>query len=138
MTTCTPEKCHHDSTIAKHAGTLELITTTLNEMRSDLKEVKTVVQVLGAVQIENAHMKESLTRAFSRIEVIEKEKAHDHELDAVIERVVKLEGAKEAYDAFINQVIGMKTLAWVLWSVLAGGLGVVILKLFVITGPVAG
>jgi uncharacterized membrane protein len=134
MSTCTPDKCPHDSTIFKHASALEMLTQTLAEMRGDIKEVKSVVQVIGAVQIESAHMKDSLARAFSRIEVMEREKAHDHELDAVIIRVKDIEKATERYDAFINQVEGMKSLAWVLWSVLAGGLGVVIMKLFVMTG----
>ena len=133
-TVCAGDKCPHDVTISRHGAAIEMLTTMLQEMRTDIKEVKNVVQVLGAVQIESAHMKESMTRAFSRIEVLEREKAHDHELDAVVTRVVVLEKAKESYDAFINQVHGMKTMAWLLWSVLAGGLGLVIFKLFVLVG----
>jgi len=134
MTTCSPDKCPHDVTITKHSSSIDLLTSLLQEMRGDLKEVKNVVQVIGSVQIEATHAKESMNRAFNRIESLEKERAHDHDLEAVVVRVKALEDAKENYDAFINQVAGMKSLAWVLWSVLAGGLGVVILKLFVISG----
>ena len=136
MAACTADKCPHDNTIAQQGAALSTLTQLLNEMRTDLKEVKSVVQVIGMVQVETTHQKEALTRVFARLETLEKEKAHDHEVDALSDRITDLETAKESYDAFINRVEGMKSLAWMLWSVLAGGLGIVILRLFVMAGPV--
>ena len=125
--------CPHEGTIAQLKQHDTMMMDMLREVRDDLKEVKGSVHVLGAIQAEAAHQKEALTRAFLRIEILEKEKAHDTELSAMALRVKALESAKESYDAFINQVHGMKTLAWGLWTVLAGGLGLVVFRLFSLT-----
>jgi regulator of replication initiation timing len=129
--------CTEEKRINRVEHAVEATQAMLQEMRTDLKEVKSVVQITGAMQIENTHMKESLTRAFARIEKLEAEKAHDQDVDEVIARVRALERSKETYDAFLNQVQGMKHLAWALWTILAGGLGLVIVKLFLLSSGAA-
>lgn len=132
MTICSTQSCAHDTAIAKHDASIDTLAKYLEEMRSDIKEMKNVLQVLSAVQVETTHTKESLNRAFGRIEALEREKAHDDDVSSLEKRIFSLEEARKDYDAFINQARGMKTLAWALWTILASGLGLVIVKLFVI------
>ena len=84
------------------------------EIKEDLKEIKESVQNIQTLKVQHEHHKEAVVRAFDRIDKLEK-----HKIEV---------------EAFINQVQGMKLFAWAVWTVLASGLGLVVLKVFSVTG----
>lgn len=131
MSTCqSGASCQYAVPIANLEQQDELLIAMLTEIKVDMKEVKTAIQAIRTIETEARHTGEALGRAFNRIETLEREKAHANAADALERRIEKLEQARESYDAFINHVRGMKTMAWVLWSVLAGGNIAVLIKLF--------
>ena len=135
MAACSPNAvCPHESSIAKLQHSDDTLMTILKEVRDDIREMKGSLSAIPTMMVEATHMKETVSRAFTRLEVLEKERAHGGDVAALIARVKELETAKDNYDAFINQVQGMKTMAWALWTILAGGLGVVIYRLTSIVG----
>lgn len=84
--------------------------TTVNEIHSDIKDIKDTLKTLSNISIKMDYQKEAIDRAFARIE--------------------QLEAFKLRADALFNQFIGLKFFAYGLWTVLAGGLGTVLLKVF--------
>lgn len=80
------------------------------ELRSDIKDIKMAVQGIETLKVEHGHHKEALNRAFSRIEGLE---THRTEVQQ-----------------FIARVDGMRAMAWALWTLLASGVGVALVKLF--------
>ena len=82
----------------------------LSEIRLELREIKSNTEVFQRLSIDHAYNKDSISRAFSRIE--------------------KLEVKQEEYNAMINQWKGARTLAWTVWSILGSGVGLLILKVF--------
>ena len=136
MTACHSGQCPHESSIAKLQQVDETLMTMLREMRDDLREMKGSMAAIPTMIAEAGHMKETIARAFSRLEVLEKDRAHGDDVAALMVRIKELEAAKDGYDAFINQVEGMKAMAWALWTILAGGLGVVIYRVTAMAGGV--
>lgn len=82
----------------------------LSEIRAELKDIKTNTSVFNTVVVDHNYHKDSLNRAFKRIEVLE---AKDKE-----------------YEAIINQVKGARTLAYTLWTILGTGVGALLIKVF--------
>lgn len=82
----------------------------LSEIRLELREIKSNTEVFQRLSIDHAYNKDSISRAFSRIE--------------------KLEVKQEEYNAMINQWKGARTLAWTVWTILGSGVGLLILKVF--------
>lgn len=82
----------------------------LGEIRSELKDIKANTSVFNNVVIDHQYSKDSLNRAFTRIE--------------------HLEEANEELDALINQWRGARALAYFLWSVMGGSILAILAKVF--------
>ena len=82
----------------------------LTELRSELKEIKLNTSQLQTLSLDYTYIKESMSRAFHRLE-----KAED-QIDNI--------------DGFIHQFEGAKKLAWVLWSIMGTGIIAVISRVF--------
>ena len=134
---CPMQNCPHHGTIAKLEQYDDHIIEFIREIRDDVRELKTAVSSIQVIQNEHLHIKDAIARSFARIEVLERERAHDKDVDNLIQRVKEIERACENYDDFIAQVRGMKSLAWALWTILASGMGAILFKLFVISNGVA-
>lgn len=134
MAECGITTCPHESAIARLTQQDSTLVEMLRDVRDDMKEVKATVQIVKVLELENKHTKETLGRAFTRIEALEAQKAATGTVSEFERRLNAIETSREAYDAFINQFKGASRLAWLLWTVMAGGLGVVIFKLFLMSG----
>lgn len=104
------QACPHSSTINVNQTQLAVILDRLNEVRDGMKALKNSVAQIATLEQGHAYHKEALSRAFDKI--------------------TELEKVTEAHENEFSQFKGMKQLAIGLWSLLAGGLGVVILKVF--------
>jgi hypothetical protein len=82
----------------------------LDNVRSDLKDIKQNTNQLTSMSAKQDSIKDALDRAFKRIEALEE--------------------FKISTDAMINQLKGAKILSIIIWSILASGLGSVIIKVF--------
>ena len=102
--------CPHTSTIVNSQTQMAVIIDRLGEIKEDLKSLKIGVSHIATLEQNAATHKEALGRAFD-------------EIKAVAEKV-------EEHAGIIQQFEGMKKLAMVLWTVLASGVGVVLLKVF--------
>lgn len=76
-----------------------------------MSEIKAATSHITALVIRQDQYKEDLSRAFRRIDDLEKFETQTN--------------------AYVNKVEGAKQLAWVLWAVLSSGLAVALFKLFV-------
>lgn len=107
---CNMDNCPHDGRIEVQQANLVMILDRLNELKEDMKELKKSVATVAMLEEGHKHHKEAIERAFKVIKELE-EKTDEHE-------------------QALHQFRGMKAMAVGLWSVLAGGLGVVIIKVF--------
>lgn len=82
----------------------------LAEIRSELKDIKTNTSVFNNVIIDHNYHKDSLNRAFKRIE--------------------KLEEKEKDYDSMIDQIKGARSLAYFLWSIMGGTILAMVVKVF--------
>lgn len=82
----------------------------MDELRVELKEIKSNTQIVNQVVNDQTYYKDSLSRAFSRIE--------------------KIEDKHDEYDAIIHRWEGARALAWVVWTIMASGLGLLMFKVF--------
>lgn len=82
----------------------------LAEIRSELKDIKTNTAVFNNVVIDHNYHKDSLNRAFVRIE--------------------KVEQKYEDLDALLNQWRGAKALAYTLWTVMGSTIIAIVIKVF--------
>jgi len=130
---CSIDKCPHESKINSLQNNHDNLVTLMREVRDDVRDVKTNVLTIRTLEVEHTHTKETMGRLFSRVEVLERERLHVDDLDTMTTRIVT-EKARESYDAFVNQVQGMKQLAWALWTIMAGGVGLLIFKFMQVTG----
>lgn len=99
----TERMCPHTGTISTTQAQMNVILDALHDIKADVRELKNI-----APDIKSQH--EALGRAFGEIEKLEKKLAE--------------------HEGVLLQFEGMKKLAMALWTVLAGGLGLVILKVF--------
>lgn len=102
--------CSHADTISALVNKDEHLSSWREELRTDVKDIKKTVEGLEVLKIEHGHTRESLTRAFNRIEVLEEHKGN--------------------MEKFIAKVEGMTSLAWVLWTILTSGVGIALFKIF--------
>ena len=100
--------------LSKLEGRIEHLETKadnfFSEIRSELKDIKAHTSVLSGIVIDSNYHKDSLSRAFERIE--------------------KLENKEKDFDAYINKIEGAKRLAYVLWTIMGTSVGAVVLKMF--------
>lgn len=82
----------------------------MDELRVELKEIKANTQIVNTVVNDQTYYKDSLHRAFDRIE--------------------KLEAKHDDYDAMVHRWEGARSLAWVVWTIMASGIGLLIFKVF--------
>jgi hypothetical protein len=80
----------------------------LGELRTELKEIKSNNQIVHNVVNDQTYYKDSLIRAFHRIE--------------------KLEETNKDYDAIINKWDGARKLAWILWTIMGSSVALLLLK----------
>lgn len=102
--------CPQVSNITDLQQNMAVIMSLLTELRDDMKTVKLTVATIATLELEHRHQKEALDRAFTRIKELE-DKIMKHQTE-------------------FDQIRGMKSLAIGLWTILAGGLGLVIVKVF--------
>jgi len=111
-----PANCAHGETINRLNQREMSVQEGIADIRADLKELKVMVNSIGKIELDHEHTKTAVSRAFSRIE--------------------NIEASVRSFDAFINQVIGMKNLSYVLWAILTSGMGLMLFKLFSMPGVV--
>ena len=102
--------CSHADTISALVNKDQHLSSWREELRTDVKDIKKAVEGLEVLKIEHGHTRESLTRAFDRIEILE---AH-----------------KSSIEKFVARIEGMTSLAWVLWTILTSGVGIALFKIF--------
>ena len=102
--------CAHADTITSLANRDLEVSAWRQEVRADLKEIKAATAGIELLRVEHNHHKEAMNRAFGRIE--------------------SLETHRSEVTQFIARVQGMTALAWALWTILSGGLGLALFKLF--------
>lgn len=102
--------CTHADTITGLANRDLEVSAWRQEVRADLKEIKAATAGIELLRVEHSHHKEAMNRAFGRIE--------------------SLETHRSEVTQFIARVQGMTALAWTLWTILSGGLGLALFKLF--------
>lgn len=86
------------------------ITKAVDELKEDMEEIKKALSSIKSLSDSQILFEKAVERAFLKIDTHEK----------IIQE----------HEKALNQFYGMKTLAVGLWTVLAGGLGVVLLKVF--------
>jgi len=114
----TPHDCPLPSNqICPHTGTLAQLQTNiggmlecLKDLRDDIRDVKKTTSVIPLIEQGQNFHKEALEGVFKRIDGIH--------------------ATVEDHEKTLQQFEGMKKLAIVLWTVLASGLGVVLMKVF--------
>lgn len=97
------QACPHSQTIGVTQMHMTVILDTLKDIKQDVRDLKIIAPKLDTHN-------DAIERAFAEIK--------------------KLDEKLEQHDNILNQFEGMKKLAMMLWTVLASGLGVVILKVF--------
>lgn len=102
--------CPHTGTLAQLQTNIGGMLECLKDLRDDMKDVKKSVSTITILEQGQNFHKEALERAFRKIESIDE--------------------AVENHEKTLQQFEGMKKLAIVLWTVLASGLGVVLMKVF--------
>ena len=102
--------CVHADTITALSHTDREVGAWRTELRADIKDIKQAVSGIEILKTEHGYHKEALNRAFVRIEGLE---THRTEVQQ-----------------FIARVDGMRAMAWALWTLLASGVGVALIKLF--------
>ena len=88
----------------------EKVDTFLNELRSDMKDIKASTGLISTIMIDQNYYKESLARSFKRIEDLEK--------------------FQKEVDAYHNKIDGAKGFAWALWIILSSSVGLLLFKSF--------
>lgn len=102
--------CQHADLLTSLANRDHELSPWRQELRADIKDIKLAVQGIETLKVEHGHHKEALNRAFTRIE--------------------GLETYRIEVQQFIARVDGMRAMAWALWTLLASGVGVALVKLF--------
>ena len=102
--------CSHADTISALVNKDQHLSSWREELRTDVKDIKKAVEGMEVLKIEHGHTRESLTRAFNRIELLEVHKSN--------------------MEKFIAKIEGMTSLAWVLWTILTSGVGIALFKIF--------
>lgn len=108
--TITGGACPHIPIISTLQANMGEIMRTLNELKTSMEALTKMTTTIVVVEKEQGYQKEALERAFKQIDALSK--------------------ASELHTNELNEIHAMKKLAVGLWTVLASGLGVVILKLF--------
>ena len=80
----------------------------LGELRLELKEIKSNTQIVNTVVNDQTYYKDSLSRAFHRIETLEEK--------------------NEGFVAIINKWDGARRLAWILWTIMGSSVALLLLK----------
>ena len=111
---CSKAGCPHSGVIATLSGRDADLAEWRSELRADIKEIKATLQMVELLKSEHGYQKESIGRAFNRLETLEQHRSDMQQ--------------------FIARVDGMTRMAWALWTLLTGGLGLALFKLFQVGG----
>ena len=112
-TACTVQTkgwCQHSDTLTTVVHKQSEINEWKHELKADLKEIKESLHVIQQLRTDQTYAKEATTRAFQRIETLER--------------------GQMQFQHYLDKLEGMKTMAWILWLVLTSGVGVALAKLF--------
>lgn len=104
------KNCYHAASIAMLQQRDADIMHEIQEIKADIKTILAALETTRLLQQDFLYHKESISRLFNRIELIEKKQM---DIDAKFQRFE-----------------GMKNFAVILWTVLSSGIGILVLKSF--------
>ena len=105
--------CNQSSRIAKLETQHDYVGSMINHMNAKLDQVIIGLGNVALLEVKHNNHAESLNRAFSRIEIVEKQAAT----------------TQQALAEILNQIRGMARMAVVVWACIGGTLGYLITKI---------